>query len=93
MKSHSLTPLPPGVGQNTSTSHTTAYGDVISFVYRESYTKGDVNGDGVVNVTDVTSLINAILGLSPYADDVCDLNADGKVDVSDVSVLISMINN
>ena len=75
------------------TSHTTAYGDVISFVYRESYTKGDVNGDGVVNVTDVTSLINAILGLSPYADDVCDLNADGKVDVSDVSVLISMINN
>ena len=75
------------------TSHTTDYGNVISFVYRESYIKGDVNGDGQVNVTDVTSLINAILGLSTYADAVCDINADGKIDVSDASALIAIINN
>ncbi|MDO4511351.1 MAG: phosphodiester glycosidase family protein [Bacteroidales bacterium] len=53
--------------------------------------KGDVNGDGVVNVSDVTALINKILGLSEYPDAVCDINADGEVNVSDVTALINMI--
>ncbi|MDO4512337.1 MAG: leucine-rich repeat protein, partial [Bacteroidales bacterium] len=53
--------------------------------------KGDVNGDGVVNVSDVTALINKILGTATYADDVCDINGDGKVNVSDVTALINQI--
>ncbi len=54
-------------------------------------TKGDLNGDGMVNVSDVTALINRILGLNDYTDAVCDLNADGAVNVSDVTALINQI--
>ena len=52
---------------------------------------GDINADGVVDVSDVTALINRILGLTDYADSVCDLNADGAVNVSDVTALIGMM--
>ena len=52
---------------------------------------GDVNGDGVVNVTDVTSLVNVILGQANFSTSVCDLNSDGVVNVTDTSVLINMI--
>ena len=53
--------------------------------------KGDINGDGVVNISDVTALINKILGLSDYSNTACDINADGVVNVSDVTDLINMI--
>ena len=53
--------------------------------------KGDINGDGVVNVSDVTVLINKILGLSDYSNTACDINGDGVVNVSDVTDLINMI--
>ncbi|MDO4510801.1 MAG: M6 family metalloprotease domain-containing protein [Bacteroidales bacterium] len=52
---------------------------------------GDVNGDGEVNVSDVTALINKILGTAVYDDAVCDINGDGQVNVSDVTALINMI--
>ncbi|MDO4511355.1 MAG: leucine-rich repeat protein [Bacteroidales bacterium] len=56
-----------------------------------SKTPGDINGDGNVNVSDITALINKILGTATYADEVCDINADGAVNVSDVTALINMI--
>ena len=52
---------------------------------------GDVNGDGVVNVSDVTALVNRILGDPTYSDTVCDVNADGVVNVSDVTTLVNLI--
>ena len=57
------------------------------------YDLGDVNGDGVVNVTDVTALINKILGNSPtgFNSIVADLNGDGAINVSDVTLLINKI--
>ncbi|MDO4512032.1 MAG: endonuclease [Bacteroidales bacterium] len=51
---------------------------------------GDINGDGQVNVSDVTMLINIILGTEapkPQAD----VNADGDINVSDVTSLINII--
>ena len=57
----------------------------------EPGTKGDINADGVVNVSDVTALINKILGTSTYSDATCDINADGVVNVSDVTALINII--
>lgn len=53
--------------------------------------KGDVNGDGVVNVSDVTSLVNMILEIEPMNEEVADVNGDGSVNVSDVTDLVNLI--
>ena len=56
-----------------------------------SQAPGDINGDGEVNVSDVTALINKILGSSTYSNAVCDINGDGEINVSDVTALINLI--
>ena len=53
--------------------------------------KGDVNGDGKVNVSDVTALINMILGVIPKDNARGDINGDGSVNVSDVTALVNII--
>lgn len=53
--------------------------------------EGDVNADGTVDVSDVTSLINKVLGLASYDDAVCDINTDGDIDVSDVTALVNLV--
>ena len=56
-------------------------------------TSKDVNGDGVTNVSDVTALVNQIIGSGNYSADVCDVNGDGVVNVSDVTALVNFIIN
>ena len=53
--------------------------------------QGDVNGDGRVNVSDVTSLVNMILGVIAKDEQAADINKDGKVNVSDVTALVNII--
>ena len=69
------------------------YVDNIVFTYykEEGGVEGDINGDGTVDVSDVTALINKILGTSDYTDEVCDINGDGVINVSDVTQLINQI--
>lgn len=57
--------------------------------------KGDVNGDGVIDVTDVVMLIDYILERQPQGFNVnlADLNADGTVNVTDVVRLIDIVTN
>lgn len=50
---------------------------------------GDVNGDGVVDVTDANLVINAVLGKP--SEGVTDVNGDGVVDVSDINLIINII--
>ena len=51
---------------------------------------GDVNGDGVTNISDVTALINYLLsGGTPSA--AADVNGDGKISIADVTELINML--
>ena len=52
---------------------------------------GDVNGDGKVNVSDVSALINMIMGITAMDQSAADVNGDGRVNVSDVSALINII--
>lgn len=52
---------------------------------------GDVNHDGVVDLTDVTLLINKVLGTDATQLYNPDVNADGNVDVADVTTLVSLI--
>ena len=54
---------------------------------------GDMNDDGVVNITDVTLLINAVLNddLSTINVANADMNNDGNVNITDVTMLISAV--
>ena len=51
---------------------------------------GDVNLDGKVNVSDISTLINMILGIQGESA-TGDVNGDGKINVSDVTALINLI--
>ena len=54
--------------------------------------KGDVNGDQMVSVTDVTLLVNIILGeTDDYDEYAADLNGDSYITVADVTLLVNII--
>ena len=53
--------------------------------------KGDINGDGVVDVLDMTELYNAIINDEELDVDVADFNGDGVVDALDVTALFAFI--
>ena len=71
-------------------AHTTPYGPIISFVYKEKAAlPGDVNGDGEINIADVNVLIDMILGGD--CNEIGDVNGDNEVNVADVNALINII--
>jgi surface protein len=58
--------------------------------------RGDVDGDGALDINDVTLLINVVLGQNqqtyyPAAADCDPENGDGVIDINDVTVLIGRI--
>ena len=57
------------------------------------YQPGDLNKDGIINITDVTLLVNYVLNSSADMPDTADVNGDGNVNISDVTLLISMVMN
>ena len=60
------------------------------FTAKNAGLRGDVNGDGKVNISDVTALINLLLaGNTPPST--ADCNQDGKVNISDVTALINYL--
>ena len=54
---------------------------------------GDLNFDGIINVIDVVSLVNGILGAGLTDDQqlAADLNGDGIINVIDIVSLVNMI--
>ena len=55
--------------------------------------KGDVDGSGTINVTDVTLLVNALTSGDTSMIDVlaADMNGDGEINVSDITILINAV--
>ena len=53
------------------------------------FLEGDANGDGEVNIADINTLINIILGSS--FSDKCDINKDGEMNIADINVIINII--
>jgi len=55
--------------------------------------KGDANGDGVVNVTDIVEIVNAILGhhSDKFNETAADVNGDGQVNVTDIVSVVNII--
>lgn len=61
--------------------------------FREYLEAGDVNGDGQLNVKDVTSMNAYIMknNPTPFDERVADLNGDGTINVKDVTLMCSWI--
>ena len=67
--------------------------DVVEEMGEETYLPGDVNGDGMVDVTDVSLMVNTVLGegnadIFGYRGD---MNHDGILDVADVSLIVEIV--
>ena len=54
--------------------------------------KGDVNGDGEVNISDINAVIQAILTVD-FSNEAADVNGDGEVNISDINAIIGIILN
>ena len=54
---------------------------------------GDVNGDGVVNVTDIVATVNYIMEKPSdgFNKEAADLNGDGEINVTDIVKMVSII--
>ena len=54
---------------------------------------GDVNGDGEVNISDVTTLIDYLLAMQPgdQFDAAADVNGDGEINITDVTAIIDLL--
>ena len=54
---------------------------------------GDVNGDGVVNVTDIVATVNYIMEkpADGFNKDAADLNGDGEINVTDIVKMVTII--
>lgn len=68
-------------------------GGVRVTVHEKPVVKGDINGDGKVNVLDVNELYSAILTGKELGTAVADINGDGKINVLDVMELYTSILN
>ena len=54
---------------------------------------GDVDGDGSIGISDVTTLIDMMLGTATGITVNADLNHDGSISISDLTALIDMLLN
>ena len=63
------------------------------FSEKVDFVIGDVNGDGVMNITDVTLLINALMSenYSNINTASADMNGDGIINITDVTMLINAV--
>ena len=62
------------------------------FSKRPAYTRGDVNDDLNVTISDVTALINILL-INQAAPTAADCDQNGKVNISDVTCLINFLQS
>ncbi|MBQ3959926.1 MAG: dockerin type I repeat-containing protein, partial [Muribaculaceae bacterium] len=63
----------------------------VEVVDPNAHVTGDVDGNGTVNVSDVTALVNMILGVIPMDIEAGDVDGNGAVNVSDVTALVNII--
>ena len=63
----------------------------ITVTWKLAGVKGDVNGNGTVDISDVVALVNIILNSSSDHQAEADLNNDGDIDISDVVALVNII--
>lgn len=66
---------------------------IINVTVAASFMRGDVNNDGIVNISDVTALIDYLLSGNPEGINMqgADVDESGVINISDVTSLIDML--
>ena len=59
------------------------------FTYKAAGKKGDVNGDGTIDVADIATIIDAMAGTTGNSR--ADVNGDGTIDVADIGAVIDIM--
>ena len=70
-----------------------APGGIRLTIHEKPVVKGDLNGDGVIDSTDVMALFNAINSGDDLDATVADVNGDGVIDARDVMALYNIIKS
>lgn len=62
-------------------------------IFTKTIETGDVNGDGTVNITDVTLTVNHVLGNTPDKFDkvAADMNGDDVINISDITQMVQAV--
>ena len=80
---------------SATTSLASAYADLQGTVHEKSILYGDVNMDGNISISDVTALIDYLLGTQIEVFDIlaADVNQDDAISIGDVTALIDKLLN
>ena len=83
------------VYMTTSTFETLNPAESTSELTIKDFMPGDVNNDGIVNVTDAIGIVNYVLKNVPstFVEVAADVNGDGIINVTDAIGIINMILN
>ena len=87
-------PLPEGVTYREAVVRFGFPGAFLDYKFMQgekSGLKGDVNGDGEVNIADINALIGIILGGEDNTEGRSDVNGDGEVNIADINAVIEII--
>ena len=68
--------------------------NILPLNIKGKYILGDANGDGQVNIADVTAIINHINGNTPesFVEKAANVNRDDSINIADVTGVINIIN-
>ena len=64
-----------------------------TLIESKDFIPGDVNGDGLVNVTDIVATVNCIMEKPSdgFNKEAADLNGDGEINVTDIVMMVNII--
>lgn len=67
--------------------------ETISLLSIEDYLKGDVNGDGEVDIADAVCIVNHVVGKATpaFVAAAADVNGDGDVDIADAVRIVNLV--
>jgi hypothetical protein len=77
----------------TSGSAKVTMPETIGLLSIEDYLKGDVNGDGEVDIADAVCIVNHVVGkpTPAFNDKAADANGDGDIDIADAVRIVNLV--
>ena len=76
-----------------TTDYWSRFTHIVGVDFPNESTPGDVDGDGIVNITDVTTLIDYLLSGGTVNESGADVDGDGIINITDITELIDKLLN